>query len=98
MSCALLFTLAATVGVGFAGSAGPVEPRGRIGTMRVVRGAGYEADLGLFNVCDPLVPRPGRYHRSCSVPRVRRMFIGYGWSAETRNDLSRLWMRMRWSL
>jgi hypothetical protein len=100
VSCALLFALAfaATVGVGFAGTAGPVEPGGKIGTMKVVSGEEFNADLNLFNVCNALLPRVGRYRRSCSVPRVQRMYVGYGSFEPTRKGLDELWKRTRWNL
>jgi hypothetical protein len=100
ISCALLLVLAsaATVGVGFAATAGPVEPGGKIGTMKVVRGEEFDADLNLFNVCNASLPKAGRYHRSCSVPRVQRMFIGLGSIQPTRKSLDTSWQRIRWNL
>jgi len=100
ISCALLFALAfaATTGVGSAGRAGPVAPGGKIGTMKVVRGEEFDSDLYLFNVCNALIPNACRYHRSCSVPRVQRMFIGLGAFEPTRKGLDEFWKRTRWNL
>jgi hypothetical protein len=91
----LLLLALGTVAGGVA-AAGPIGPGGKIGTMTVVRGEVYEADLNIFNVCNPVILKPGRYHRSCSVPRVHRMFIGNGLVAPTRKGLDELWKRTRW--
>jgi hypothetical protein len=100
ISCALLFGLAfVATGVGAAGRAAPVAPGGKIGTMKVVRGEEFESELNLFNVCNPVLPKAGRsYHRSCSVPRVQRMFIGLGSVQPTRKGLDEFWKRTRWNL
>ena len=100
ISFALLFAFAfaAIVGVGSAGTAGPVQPGGKIGTMKVVRGEEFDSDLYLFNVCNPVISNASRYHRSCSVPRVQKMFIGLGAIQSTRNGLVEYWKRTRWNL
>ena len=59
--------------------------------MLVVRGTVATADLKLFDICDPVVMGTGRYVRTCApVPRVNRLFIGYGWFAAPR-AINRVW-------
>ena len=77
--------------VGFTAEARPLLPGDRMGTMRFVRGTAATADLKLFDICDPVILRPGRYVRSCApVPRVNRLFIGHGVFAAPR-AINRVW-------
>ena len=94
----LLLAVAAMLGGGLGGAGGPVGPGGKIGTMTVVRGTSLQADLKFFDLCDPVILKPGRYLRTCRVPRVRRLFIGYGDFEPTRKALERDWKQKRWSL
>ena len=53
--------------------------------MLFVRGTAATADLKLFDICDPVILRTGRYVRCIgSVPGVKRLFIGYGVFAAPR--------------
>ena len=76
----------ALLAAGFRGSSPPaLGPGSKIGAMTLVRGNEHEADQELMGAyCAPLIPKPGRYNRTCrAVPRVVRLFIGYGDSEST---------------
>lgn len=90
-SIGLLCVIAACVLVGFAGSVDALRPGDRIGSMQLVRGTAATADLKLFDICDPVILRPGRFQRRCApVPRVQRLFIGHGEFAAPR-AINRVW-------
>jgi hypothetical protein len=91
--------LLVAVGSGFGAAPGPVKPGGKIGTMTLVRGVSYESDLELFNVdtCRANFTKPGRYHRSCQIPNVRKVFIGFSFYAATKQALDRLWKATAWT-
>jgi hypothetical protein len=98
IASALLFVVViATLGSGWGKAAKPLRPGGKIGAMRLVRGVTYEADQKIFEFCDPVILKPGRYARSCLVPRARRLFIGYGNFEPTLKALNRDFMG-QWSL
>ena len=62
--------------VGFTAAARPLVPGDRVGNMLFVRGTAATADLKLFDICDPVILRTGRYVRSCgSVPGVKRLSL-----------------------
>jgi hypothetical protein len=93
----VLVALTALVG-GCSDSAGSVEPGSKIGAMKLVRGTTFQADLKFFDVCNPIIVKPGEYRRSCHVPGVRRLFIGYGTFEPTKRGLEREWRQTRWDL
>jgi hypothetical protein len=97
VSVFVLVALTALVG-GCGGSASSVEPGSKIGAMKLVRGTTSRADLKFFDVCNPIVVKPGEYRRSCRVPGVRRLFIGYGTFEPTKRGLEREWRQTRWAL
>jgi hypothetical protein len=95
----LLSVTAALLGSGFrSSSTPPVGPGGKIGTMTLVRGTEHQAEDEIFAHCDAVIPKPGRYHRACSVPRVQRLFIGYGDWERTRKALDSAWKQLKWDL
>jgi hypothetical protein len=96
----LLPVMALLLGSGFSGSSPPVGPGGKIGTMMLVRGIEQKADAELWGVlgCDAVIPKPGRYRRTCSVPQVPRLFIGYGDWERTRRALDSVWKQLKWDL
>jgi hypothetical protein len=54
------------------------------------------ANQKLFDICDPVILRNGRYRRRCGTfPRVRRLFIGYGLFAAP-GEIRRLWTTTAW--
>ena len=97
VSVFVLVALTALVS-GCGGSAGSAEPGSKIGAMRLLRGTTSQADLKLFDSCNPVILRSGRRRRSCHVPHVQRLFIGYGIFEPTRRGLARDWRRTRWDL
>jgi hypothetical protein len=91
--------LLVAVGTGFGAATDPVRPGGKIGTMTLVRGVPYESDLELFNVdtCNATFTKPGRYQRSCQIPKVQKVFIGEAFFAPTKKALDRIWRQTTWS-
>ncbi len=81
---------------GFRSSPPPVAPGGKIGAMTLVRGIEHKADAELWGMfCDATIPKPGRYRRTCSVPHVQRLFIGYGDWERTRKALDSVWKQLK---
>ena len=99
MSSIVAWTLAGIAAAllsGCGGSPGDVDPGGKIGDMALVTGTASDADLKFFDVCDPIILKPGRYLRSCAIPRVPRLFIGYGTFEPTRKALESDWKQLKW--
>jgi len=96
----LLPVTAVLLGTGFSNSPPPVGPGGKIGAMTLARGIEHKADAELWGPlgCDGVIPKPGRYRRTCSVPFVRRLFIGYGDWERTRRALDSVWKQLKWDL
>jgi hypothetical protein len=96
----LLLLAAALLGSGLHSSPLPVGPGDKIGTMTLVRGIEHKADAEMWGSlgCDAVIPKPGRYRRTCSVPLVRRLFIGYGDWERTRRALDSAWKQLKWDL
>jgi hypothetical protein len=94
----LLQVMAALFAGGLRGPS-PVGPGGKIGTMTLVRGIEHKADAELWGLfCNGVLPRPGRYRRTCSLPFVRRLFIGYGDWERTQKALDSVWKQLKWDL
>jgi hypothetical protein len=94
-----LFAVAAVVlGSGFGSAALSLPPGGKIGTMMLVRGTSVQADGKFFDSCNPVILKPGPVHRTCVVPRVHRLFIGYGDFFLTKRALDRAWKQLKWKL
>lgn len=96
--CVFLVAGALALEAGCGGSATPIQPGGKIDSMSLTRGTSREADLKLFDVCNPIILKPGPHVRSCRIPRLRRLFIGYGEFEPTRQTLARDWQQTRWNL
>jgi hypothetical protein len=95
----LLLKVTTLLAAGFRSTSPLVEPGGKIGTMTLVRGSEYEADAELWGgPCDPFTPTPGRYNRKCSVPRIHRLFIGYGDLEPTMKASISAWKTLKWQL
>jgi hypothetical protein len=95
----LLSMTAVLLGSGFGGSPPTVGPGDKIGTMTLVRGIEHAADAELWGeFCNAVIPKPGRYRRTCFVPYVRRLFIGYGDWERTRKALDTAWKQLKWDL
>jgi hypothetical protein len=97
LSVFILLALAALLG-GCGGSAASVEPGSTVGAMTLVRGTTSQADLKFFDLCNPIILESGQYRRSCHVPHVHRLFIGYGTFEPTKRSLDRDWRQTRWDL
>jgi hypothetical protein len=97
-----VFVLVAVTGVllgsGWPSSPPSVGPGGKIGTMTLVRGIEHSAEAELWLFCHPVIAKPGRYRRTCFVPYVRRLFIGYGDWEQTRKALNSVWKQLKWDL
>ena len=95
-----LLVTAALLGSGFGNSSAPVGPGDKIGTMTVVRGIEHKADAELWGPlgCDPVIPTPGRFRRTCTIPTVRRLFIGWGEWERTTKALDSVWKQLKWDL
>ena len=71
-----------------------IDPGTPVNGMVVVQGAAREADAALFGYyCDPVVLTPGRRTRVCSrpLPSVRRLFVGHGIWAVSKQRLDSVW-------
>jgi hypothetical protein len=94
----LLTVLVVLLTGGFRSSPPPVRPGGKVGTMTLVRGIEPRADDEIWRFCKAVLPKAGRYHRTCFVPRVERLFIGYGDWERKEKDLDAVWRQLRWDL
>jgi hypothetical protein len=90
--------IALLLGIAFRNSPPPVGPGGKIGSMTLARGVEQQADAEIWLYCEPEIPKPGRYRRTCSVPGVRRLFIGTGDWERTRKALDSVWKQLKWDL
>lgn len=88
--------LVGLLGSGFRTSPPAVAPGGRIGSMTLVRGTSVNADANIFDFCNPFILKAGRYHRTCHIGRVHRLFIGYGDFERTKKALDAAWRRLHW--
>jgi hypothetical protein len=68
--------------------------------MTIVRGGEYEASAEIWGgYCDPFTPNSGRYNRTCAlVPRLLRLFIGYGDLEPTMKASAAAWKKLKWEL
>jgi hypothetical protein len=93
---ALLVGTALVTLTGSAAEAAAIHPGDRVGTMRLVKGTEAAAQHKLFDTCDPVILKSGRYTRQCgSVPRVKRLFIGYGLFA-LPGSINKVWAPSTW--
>jgi hypothetical protein len=92
--------MAATLLVGLTGLGGTtseLKPGDRVGRMTLVKGTVATAGQKLFDICDPVILRGGRYQRRCGlVPRVKRLFIGYGLFAPP-GEIDDAWAGANWA-
>jgi len=95
---AVLVCVAAAIVAGCSSSPGGLGPGDKIGTMTLVSGTASDADLNFFENCNPVILKPGTYRRSCTIPRVQRVLIGYGDFEPTRRALESDWKARKWDL
>jgi hypothetical protein len=76
-----------------------IEPSERVRGMLVVQGPATRAQTTLFGVyCEPVIRTFGRHRRTCTnVPRVRRLFVGYGIFG-SKAAVDRSWNGRNWSM
>lgn len=97
-SVAALLAVAVLLSAAFRDGDRPIRPGDHIGAMVLVRGTAARADHKLFDSCDPVILRSGRYSRRCGVvPRVKRLFIGYG-SFAPPTEIDAEWAASTWDL
>ena len=92
---ALAVTAGASAG-SFDGAA--IDPGQRVGGMLVVQAPERDADLSIWMYCNPIVSAPGPGARTCSVPRSRRIFAGYGIWGGSRKIVDTAWHKRAWAL
>ncbi len=86
-------------GVAVAADQRPVEPGGKIGAMTVVRGNSYDSDeLVWVAGCNDLISKAGKYHWSCVLPKVPRLYIGAESVELTQKKLDSVWKHEGWRL
>jgi hypothetical protein len=91
----LLIAVFALTGLG--GDADALRPGGQLGGTLLVRGTAPTANQKLFDICDPVIVRSGRFTRRCgAVARVKRLFIGYGSFALPR-QINKVWKASTWA-
>lgn len=97
--CLALVAVAAVLEAGCGGGSGsPVGPGAEIETMTLARGTVDDADLKFFDLCNPVILKPGDYMRSCAVPRVSQLFVGYGDFEPTREAIELDSKLSKWDL
>jgi hypothetical protein len=91
----LVAALCALTAVG--GSAHGLRPGDRLSGMTLAKATVATAHQKLFDICDPVIPSSGRYARRCGqVPRVSRLFIGYGLFDPPRR-INKTWSEAKWT-
>jgi hypothetical protein len=94
---AVVATTMLIVLTGWIATSNQLKPGDRVGGMLLVRGTVATANQKLFDLCNPVILKSGRYYRPCGlVPRVSRLFIGYGLFAPPR-DVNTVWGRTGWA-
>ena len=75
-----------------------IEPGTRVNGMLVVQGIAQEANVKLFDFCDPVVLTAGRRTRSCGLlPPARRLFAGHGIFAPKKR-IEAAWDELTWDM
>jgi len=91
-----VIAVAALTSVAFGATEPPLKPGDGVGRMTLAKATVASADQKLFDLCNPVILRNGTYRRRCAqIPRVRRLFIGYGLFATPR-EIGRLWTKTTW--
>jgi hypothetical protein len=91
-----VIAVAALASVASGASERPLKPGDRVGRITLARATVATADQKLFDTCNPVILRSGTYRRRCAqIPRVRRLFIGYGLFA-TPGEIGPLWTKTTW--
>jgi hypothetical protein len=94
---AVIATTMLFVLTGWISTSNQLRPGDRVGGMLLVKGTVATANQKVFDLCNPVILKSGRYYRQCGVvPRVKRLFIGYGLFATPR-AINTVWGRTRWA-
>jgi hypothetical protein len=75
----------------------PLRPGDHLGSAKLVRGTAPKADEKLFDFCNPVITKPGVYHRSCRLSAVAKLFIGYGAFEANKAALDADWKSTSWA-
>jgi hypothetical protein len=75
-----------------------LRPSERIGAVTLVSVPEASADSGIFTFCRPEILDTGRYRRTCTVPRTKLLFLGYGAFETSRAKLDDIWRQLRWTM
>jgi hypothetical protein len=89
--------LATVSGATLLAGGAPLVPGSHIGSAKLARGTAAKADEKLFDFCNPVITKPGVYRRSCRVPKVGKLFIGYGTFEADKGKLNAEWTNTRWT-
>ena len=82
---------------GLGGTTSELKPGDQVGRMTLVKGTHVAVGPNLFDICDPVILKGGRYQRRCGVvPHVKRLFIGYGMFASPRK-IDADWANAKWA-
>jgi hypothetical protein len=93
-STAALIIAGVLVSAANGSSAGGLRPGDAVGSMRLARGTAATA-LKLFDICNP-IPTSPQATQCGRVPRVKRLFIGYG-SFDLPRKIDALWRKTKWN-
>jgi hypothetical protein len=74
-----------------------LRPGDRFNGMTLAKETVATAHQKLFDICDPAILSSGHYVRRCGqVPRVSRLFIGYG-SFDLPRRINKAWSAAKWT-
>lgn len=76
----------------------PLGPGGKIGSMTLARGPESQASIELWKYYDAVLPTPGHYRRTCTLPSEKSLFIGWGDWEQTPKALDAAWKQLKYEL
>ncbi len=81
-------------------SSSPIQPGNTIGQMVIEIAKDETGEPSIFNSCPPIITEsdPAVIVRTCSVPQMSYVFIGYGEYASTSEELDSIWNNETWEL
>lgn len=77
-----------------------IQPGNTIGQMVIEIAKDDTGEPSIFDFCSPIITEsdPAVIVRTCSVPQISYIFIGYGEFADTREELDSIWNNETWEL
>jgi predicted esterase len=77
-----------------------IQPGDMIGEMKLVIAKDETGEPSIHNTCAPIITDsdPAVIVRTCNVPHIPYLFIGYGELAETLEDLNTIWEEEGWKM